>query len=78
VPKAAPVDGEGDDIPEEDAAEEEEEEDAEKYKPKFQVNIYPDSVILLRGTNAELKAKARKLDPHILKGSHYMDNEMDR
>jgi adenylate kinase len=75
--KVEKAEGEGEEEqpPEEEV---EEEEDGEKYKPKFQVHIYPDSVVLMRGTEAELKAKAKKLDPHILKGSHYTDGDMER
>lgn len=45
-PEKVEGEGEGDEEPPAEEAEEEE-EDAEKYKPKFQVQIYPDSVVLL-------------------------------
>jgi hypothetical protein len=32
----------------------------------------------LRGTDADLRSKAKKLDPHIVKGSHYVDQDMER
>ena len=46
---------------EDPVAEEGEEEDPQKYAPKFQKHIYPDSVILIRGDDDELRARAAKL-----------------
>ncbi len=34
--------------------------------------------MLIRGTDAQLKEKAKKLDPHIIKGSHWADGDMER
>lgn len=52
-----PAEGEEEEPP----VEEGEEEDPSKYAPKFQKHIYPDSVILIRGDDDELRARANKL-----------------
>ena len=55
-PKEKKVDGEGNEIEEEDAGEEmDPEELAKKYAPKFQSHIYPDSVILIRGSDGLIR-----------------------
>ena len=54
-------DGEEVEEPEEVEEEEEAEEKAKKYAPKFQKHIYPDSFILLRGSDEILKKRAAAL-----------------
>ena len=64
APKPKKFDEEGNEIPpeEEEGAEEiDPEELAKKYAPKFQSHIYPDSVILLRGSDDFLMQRAAKL-----------------
>ena len=55
-------------------------EDALKefLKPKFQKNIYPDSVIVLRGTKELLHQKLSKLGADAIKGTHWVHAEQDR
>jgi len=55
--KTLNADGEEEEAP----VDEGEEEDAAKYTPKFQKHIYPDSVILIRGDDDELRARGEKL-----------------
>ena len=74
-PKKPEGEGEGE---QEDEQDEEEEEDVNKYKPKFQKNIYPESVIMLEATDEFLKEKSKKLPTEIMKDSHYYENHMDR
>ena len=69
--------GEGDAEPQEEV-EEEEEEDTDKYKPKFQTNIYPESIIMLQAADDFLMQKAKKLPDEIMKNSHYYENHMER
>lgn len=55
------------------------EEELKKFlKPKFQKNIYPDSVIMLRGTRDMVDEKVKKLTNEQLKKSHWMPVDMDR
>ena len=70
--------GEGEGEEEEEPQDEGEEEDENKYKPKFQKHIYPESVIMLEGTDEFLQEKAKKLPNEIMKNSHYYENHMDR
>jgi len=55
-------------------------EDALKefLKPKFQKNIYPDSVIVLRGTRELLQQRLNKLGADALKDTHWVPAEQDR
>jgi adenylate kinase len=63
-PKEKKFDNEGNEIEEEEPAEElDPEELAKKYAPKFQSHIYPDSVILMRGSDDYLRNRARELKP---------------
>lgn len=60
--KPEPVlDEEGNEVPQEDAAEVDEEALAEMLKPKFQSHIYPDSVIYMRGDDEFIRDRAREL-----------------
>ena len=43
----------------------------EFLKPKFQKHIYPDSVIVLRGSKELLHARLHKLDAEKIKGTHW-------
>lgn len=61
APKEKKFDDEGNEIEEEPLEEEEAEALAERMKPKFQQDIYPDSVILLRGTDDYLRERALAL-----------------
>lgn len=64
APKPKKVDEEGNEIEEEDPeADIDPEELAKKYAPKFQSTIYPDSVILLRGQDDQLRRRAEGLKP---------------
>lgn len=61
--KKPALDEEGNEIKEEGEAELDPEEEAKKYAPKFQINIYPDSVVYIRGDDAYLIERGSKLDP---------------
>lgn len=63
APKVKKADDDEEDEKEASAKEEEEdpEEAAKKYAPKFQKHIYPDSVILLRGSDDYLRQRATSL-----------------
>lgn len=73
-PKKPEGEGEG----EQEPIDEGEEDEEDKYKPKFQKHIYPESVIMLEGSDEFLKDKAKKLPNEIMKNSHYYENHMDR
>lgn len=62
-PKPKKFDEEGNEIVEEEEGAEEidPEELAKKYLPKFQSHIYPDSMILLRGSDDFLRKRAKTL-----------------
>ena len=60
-PKAKQVDDEGNEIEEANEEEVDAEELEKRYAPKFQSQIYPDSVILLRGENEFLRSRAKTL-----------------
>ena len=61
APKEKKFDDEGNEIEEDPIDDEEAEALAERMKPKFQQDIYPDSVILLRGTDDYLRERALAL-----------------
>ena len=62
APKPKKVDEEGNEVEEEDPENEmDPEELAKKYAPKFQSHIYPDSMILLRGSDELLRQRAENL-----------------
>ena len=73
TPKKEKKEGEGEGDEEPPA----EEGEGEETSP-FQLNIYPESVILLRGDDNELKAKAKILPQHVLRGAHYFEKDMER
>lgn len=74
--KPAPIEGEEGE--EAAPAEEEPEEDENARKPVFLREIYPDSVILLMGSDYLLKEKARTLPSDVVKDSHYFAHDMER
>lgn len=62
LPKTKRTDDDGNEIEDEDPeVEMDPEELAKKYSPKFQSEIYPDSIILLRGTDDQLSVRADHL-----------------
>lgn len=73
---------EGDDEEEPPAQEEEEEVDEEELKrlrtPIFQKNIYPSSVVMLRGDEDFLKKRADNLPKEKTVGTHWNANDIER
>ena len=61
-PKEKVLDEEGNEVAAEASDPDKAEEEKEKYAPKFQQHIYPDSVILLRGSDEFLKERAAELN----------------
>lgn len=47
-------------------------------RPQFQKNIYPDSVILLRGDFGTAQERIRTLSPEELQKTHWMPVDLDR
>ena len=47
-------------------------------KPQFQKNIYPDSVIMLRGTEEMIQNIVGKLPNELIQKSHWMAVDLDR
>jgi hypothetical protein len=77
-PKKKPptINEEGEEVP---AVEDEIDEEtmAELMKPKFQKQIYPDSVIFIRGEDSFVKSRAKKLD-HDAAGFKWSHENIDR
>lgn len=55
-----------------------EEELKQLLKPKFQDNIYPYSVILLRGEKQQIEEAVHKLSKEELSKSHWMPYDLER